>query len=230
VSPSSLRARARTAARPGRRTPIARLMLACLLGVAAALLVSCGGSSAKLIPTADAGPLQSDFETIAQDAEAGNGSCTTTEAAILKTEQDFSALPVSVDSGLRQTLRQGIENLRTRALVLCAQPLAQTAATNTTAKTTTTNTTTPPTTTTATTPPTTTTTTTPPSTTPTSTTPGGGTPAPGEGETPATGGAPGGGTGAGASSPQGENGAGANPTEGGVGAGGIGANGQETPK
>ena len=221
MSPSSLRARARTAARPGRRTPIARLMLACLLGVAAALLVSCGGSSAKLIPTADAGPLQSDFETIAQDAEAGNGSCTTTEAAILKTEQDFSALPVSVDSGLRQTLRQGIENLRTRALVLCAQPLAQTAATNTTAKTTTTNTTTPP---------TTTTTTTPPSTTPTSTTPGGGTPAPGEGETPATGGAPGGGTGAGASSPQGENGAGANPTEGGVGAGGIGANGQETPK
>ena len=161
---------------------------------------------------------------IAQDAEAGNGSCTTTEAAILKTEQDFSALPVSVDSGLRQTLRQGIENLRTRALVLCAQPLAQTAATNTTAKTTTTNTTTPPTTTTATTPPTTTATTTPPSTTPTSTTPGGGTPAPGEGETPGTGGAPGGGTGAG------ESGAGANPAEGGAGAGGIGANGQEAPK
>jgi hypothetical protein len=210
--------------------PMLRAALAGLLGITAALLVSCGGSSAKLIPTADAGPLQSDFETVAQDAEAGNGSCTTTEAAIVKTQQDFSALPASVDSGLRQTLRQGIENLSTRARVLCAQPLAQTAATNTTAKTTTTNTTTPPTTTTATTPPTTTATTTPPSTTPTSTTPGGGTPAPGEGETPGTGGAPGGGTGAGASSPQGENGAGANPTEGGVGAGGIGANGQETPK
>jgi hypothetical protein len=221
MSRSALRASAPTGAGRGPRVAIVRLALACVLVVAAALLVACGGSSAKLIPVADAGPLQSDFETVAQDAEAGNGSCTTTEAAILKTEQDFSALPTSVDSGLRQTLRQGIENLRTRSLVLCAQPLAQATSTNTTAKTTTTSTTTPPTTTTTTTPPTTTPTT-PPSTTPTSTTPGGGTPAPGEGETPGTGGAPGGGTGAG------EAGAGANPTEG--GAGGIGANGQETPK
>jgi hypothetical protein len=191
-----------------------RVLLAGSLGLAVALLVSCGGSSDKLIPTAAAGPLQSDFETVAQDAEAGNGSCTVTERAILKTEQDFGALPATLDTGLRETLRQGIENLRARALVLCAQPLAQTTPTSTTTKSTTSTATTTPTTT------TTTTTTTPPapSTTPASTTPGGGTPAPGSGEAP-TGApsGPGGGTGVGVGENGGpggsgtpENGAGAN--------------------
>lgn len=187
-----------------RRVSLLRVALACVLGIAAALLVACGSSGGKLIPVADAGPLQSDFETIAQDAQAGNGSCTATEAAILKTQQDFSELPASVDSGLRQTLRQGIENLRARALVLCAQPLAQTTPTNTTPKTTTTSTTTTntsstPTTSTPTT--TTPTTSTPTTSTPTTSVPGGGTPAPGE--TPGGAGAPsggqGGGTGVGAS-------------------------------
>jgi hypothetical protein len=209
------------------RSSVLRAALAGALGIAAALLVSCGGSSAKLIPLADAGPLQSDFETIAQDAEAGNGSCSATESAVLKTEQDFTSLPASVDSGLRQTLRQGIENLRARALALCAQPLAQTSLTNTTPKTTTSTTT--PTTTTNTTTSSTETVETPstPSTTPTTTTPGGGTPAPGVGETPPTGGgAPGGGTGAGegASNP-GEGAAGA-----GAGNGNGNANGQEAGK
>jgi hypothetical protein len=211
------------------RSSVLRAALAGALGIAAALLVSCGGSSAKLIPLADAGPLQSDFETIAQAAEAGNGSCSATESAVLKTEQDFTSLPASVDSGLRQTLRQGIENLRARALALCAQPLAQTTPTSTTTKPTTSTSTTPPTTTTNTTTSSTETaeTTSTPSTTPTTTTPGGGTPAPGVGETPPTGGgAPGGGTGAGEGA--------SNPGEGAAGAGagnGIGnANGQEAGK
>ncbi|HSZ13258.1 MAG TPA: hypothetical protein VK790_04410 [Solirubrobacteraceae bacterium] len=213
--------------RTSTRASLLRSALAGMLGIAAALLVSCGGSSAKLIPVADAGPLQSDFETVAQDAEAGNGSCTATEAAVLKTEHDFSALPASVDSGLRQTLRQGIENLRARALVLCVQPLVQTTPTSSTPKTTTstsTSTTTGTTTPTTSTPTTTTpTTSTPSTTTPTSTSPGGGTPAPGE--TPAGGGAPGGGTGAG------EGGAGgASAQEGAAGAGAGGAGGQEGAK
>ena len=169
--------------------------LAAMLGVVAALLVSCGGSTAKLIPTANAGPLQSDFEAIAHAAETGSGNCAATEAAIAKTEGDFNGLPTSVDTGLRETLRNGIDNLRSHALALCAQPLAQTTATTATTKTTT--------------PTTTPTTTTPPTTTPTqpattpTTTPiptetapgsGGGTAAPGVGEEPV---APGGGTGAG---------------------------------
>jgi hypothetical protein len=202
---SSAGSRPRAAA----RTALVRLFPAGALGVAAALLVSCGTSSTKLIPAANAGPLQSDFEEVAQAAQAGNGSCAETEAKILKTEQDFTALPTTVDTGLRNTLRQGISNLRKHALELCKQPLAQPTTPTTSPKTTTSPRTTPTTPTetqTSTTP--TTPTTTP--TTPTTSGPGGGTPAPGEATPPASGGQ-GGGTGAG------EDGSGA---AGGAGAGG----------
>jgi hypothetical protein len=186
-----------------RRRISASGLLASLLGVAAALsIAACGSSSGKLIPLADAGPLQSDFEAVAQAAETGNGDCSATEAAIGTTEQDFNELPTTVDAGLRQTLRQGIDNLRSHALALCAQPLAQATLTSTTAKTTPSTTTS----TSATTPATTETTTTPPVTPPTTTpaTPGagGGTQAPGTGEeTPAQGGGTGGVEGAGGSTP-----------------------------
>lgn len=154
-----------------RALPLLRATLAVCLGVLAALLVACSGAGKGLIPVADAGPLQGDFEAVAQAAENGDGSCTSTESALLKTEQDFAALPPSVDSGLRGTIRQGIDNLRTHALDLCAQPLPQ--STVTTPKTTTTETQTTPTET-QTTP--TETQTTPPG----PSGPGGGTPAPGE--------------------------------------------------
>jgi hypothetical protein len=185
-----------------------RLLCAGLLGVGAALLLlSCGSSGKGLIPVANAGPLQSDFEAVAQAAQSGEGDCSATEAALVKTERDFTALPASIDLGLRKTLSQGIANLRRRALKLCEQPLPQ--VTSSTSTPTTTSTQTSPTTPTETT--TTQTTTTP--TTPTSTTPGGGTPAPGNESSPGTENGPGGGTGIG-----GENGSGA----GGPGAGGAG--------
>jgi hypothetical protein len=161
-----------------RRSPAALLLrgaLAGLLGAATALALACGSSGGGLIPAGNAGPLQSDFEAIAQAAQSANGSCATTEAAIIKTEQDFRALPSGVDSGLRNTLRQGIASLRSRALVACTQPLPQSTVTTNTTKTiptTTTPTTTP--TTTETTP----TATAPTTTTPTTTSPGGGTVAP----------------------------------------------------
>jgi hypothetical protein len=203
------------------RTQMLRLALAAMLGVAAALLVACASSNGKLIPVADSGPLQGDFETVAQDAESANGNCSTTETALAKTEQDFNALPGSVDSGLLDTLRQGIDNLRKRALALCTQPLAQTTPTSTTPKpstATSTSTATTPTTT----PSTTTTSTTPsvpaPATPPS---PGGGTPAGPSEPTPGAGGEAGG-TGAGEGA--GENGAGAG------GGDGIGAGGQEGGK
>lgn len=159
-----------------RASPVLRAALALALGALAAILVSCSGSGKGLIPLADAGPLQRDFEAVAQAAENGDGSCASTESALLKTERDFSALPASVDSGLRGTLRQGIDNLRSRALALCTQPLPQSTLTTSTPKTTTstTSTTTTPTETQST--PTETqspTTTSPPG-------PGGGTPAPSE--------------------------------------------------
>jgi cytoskeletal protein RodZ len=188
-----------------------RILLTGLLGVAAALLVACGSSGKGLIPTANAGPLQSDFEAVAQAAESGEGSCTATEAAIAKTESDFAALPSSVDKGLRKTLTLGIANLRRRALALCAQPLPQSTSTTTTPTTTTSTQTTPTTTPTETTP-TTPTISTP--TTPTATTPGGGTPAPGSESEPGAASGPGGGTGIG-----GESGAGGGAGGSGQGAG-----------
>jgi type IV secretory pathway VirJ component len=175
-----------------------RLVLSTLIGIAAAVLVaSCGSSGHGLIPEANAGPLQSDFEAVAQAAQEGNGNCTATTAAINKTEQDFASLPATVDSALRNRLSEGISNLRERALALCAQPLAQTNTTTNTSHTTTTpapvrtQTTSPP-------APTPTTTSTPSSTPPTATTPaspttppannGGGTAAPKPGESGASGG------------------------------------------
>jgi hypothetical protein len=176
-----------------------RLLVASLLGVAAAVLVSCGSSGKGLIPLANAGPLQSDFEAVAQAAQSGGGDCTATTEAINKTEQDFAALPSTIDPGLHSRLSQGIANLRERALALCAQPLAQTSTTTTSARTTTTATTKTAPTPTPTTPTTTTTPTPTTPTTPTPTTPnnGGGTVAPGSGAGEES--APGGGTGAGES-------------------------------
>jgi hypothetical protein len=168
------------------RGRLLRALLAALLGVLAALLISCSSSGKGLIPTGDAGPLQSDFEAVARAAESGDGSCAATESALLKTDQDFAALPSSVDSGLHNTLRQGIENLRARSLELCAQPLPLPATTTTPKTTTSTTTETTPTVT-----QTTSTQTTPTTTTPGPSGPGGGTPAPGEG-TPGVGEAEGG--------------------------------------
>lgn len=161
----------------GRRaSPVLRAALALALGALAAILVACSGSGKGLIPVADAGPLQRDFEAVAQAAENGNGSCSSTESALLKTERDFSALPSSVDSGLRSTLRQGIDNLRSHALDLCSQPLPSSTLSTSAPKTTTTTST-------PTTTPTetqTTTTEAPPPETPEPSGPGGGTPAPSE--------------------------------------------------
>jgi hypothetical protein len=186
-----------------------RLLLAGLLGVLAALLVGCGSSGKGLIPAANAGPLQSDFEAVAQAAQSGEGSCTATEAAIAKTETDFAALPGTVDSGLHKTLSLGIANLRSRALALCAQPLPQTTTTTkTTTPTTATSTQTVPTTT-STHSETTATSTTPPTSPPTATTPGGGTPAPGNESGPGASSGPGGGTGIGGESGPGVSGTGA---------------------
>jgi hypothetical protein len=162
-----------------------RLVTVALLGVAAAVLVSCGSSGAGLIPSANAGPLQADFEAVAKAAEAGNGSCAKTEEALGKTEQDFLALPATVDKGLHKRLEEGITNLRKQALSMCQEPTAtDTSTTSTQTKTTpatgTTNTETTTSTETTTTPTTpTNTATTPPTSTPPS--PGGGVEAPEEG-------------------------------------------------
>lgn len=152
---------------------------ALVLGGAAALLVACGSSSGVLIGAAEAGPLQGDVEAVDQAAESGN--CSSTESALLKTDQDFAALPATVDRELRNRLRLGIENLHKVAREACAQPASKTTTTATTTTSTTKTNTTP------TTPTNTITTPTTPTTIPpteATETPGagGGTPAPGEGQ------------------------------------------------
>jgi hypothetical protein len=189
-----------------------RVLCAGLLGVSAALLVACGSSGKGLIPAANAGPLQSDFEAVAQAAQSGEGNCTATEATLAKTEQDFAALPATIDKGLSKRLSLGISNLRHRALALCAQQFPQATSTTSTPATTTSTQTTPTTTTTTT--ETATTQTAPPITTPTPSTPGGGTQAPGSESPPGASNGPGGGTGIGGESGSGGRGAGGSDTPG----------------
>jgi hypothetical protein len=153
------------------RAVVLRVSLAAALGVLAALLVACSSSGKGLIPTGDAGPLQGDFQAVAE--KAASGDCAATNRALLKTEDDFGKLPASVDAGLRSRLREGITKLRPDALQACEQPLPQATETTTAPRTTTSTTT-------ATTPPETQTTPTTPPTTPSPSGPGGGTPAPGE--------------------------------------------------
>jgi hypothetical protein len=187
--------------RLGRR--VLRPSLTGLLGFACATLVACGSSGKGLIPAVNAGPLQSDFEEVAQAAKTGNGDCTATREAIAKTEADFQKLPASVDSGLRERLRVGLANLSSQARSLCAEPLAgvttATTPTSTSSTQTTTSSTSTSTSTTLSRP--TTTLSTPSTTTPPP--PGGGTPAPGE-----SGGTPGGENGNGEGNGAGAGGAG----------------------
>lgn len=146
--------------------------LAGLLGVAVALLASCGGSGGGLIPKISAEPLKGDFETVAQAAQSGD--CAATATAIRTARHDFAELPSSVNAGLRNQIGKGLENLATRALAVCAQPLPQATSTTTTPSTTTTRSA-------PTTPTVTQTTPTETASTPTTTAPpgpGGGTPAP----------------------------------------------------
>jgi hypothetical protein len=146
-----------------------RLVPTALLGAGAALLVSCGSSGTGLIPSANGTALQGDFEAVARVATSGDGSCSATESALGKTEQDFLALPATLDRGLRGRLQTGITNLRKQALEMCSEPApsatSTTSSQTTTTPTTSTTTETPPTTSTTTSTPTssqTTTTTTPP--------------------------------------------------------------------
>ena len=186
-----------------------RLIPAGLLGVGAAVLVSCGSSGKGLIPLAYAGPLQSDFQAVLRAAQEGDGSCTSTNAKIAKAEHDLRALPATVDGGLRGRLAEGVANLAVRARTMCTQPLSPlTTTTSTTATTPPPTSTTPSTTSTA-----------PTATTPTSTAPppppsgeGGATRAPGTGNDE--------GRGAGEAEPESEQ-----EAAGGVEAGEIGANG-----
>lgn len=174
------------------------LSLALLAGVACALLVACGGSTAKdLIPDDQASAMTSQLAKI--DVAVRRGRCTGVDTAVAKLQSQVNDLSRKVNASLRAELQKGVQNLNDIAFDQCSTN-AETTATTPTQTTTTTATqtvetqTTPTATTptettpTVTTPPETTTTpTVPPQTTPT-TPPEGGATIPGDG-TDTTGGA-----------------------------------------
>jgi hypothetical protein len=100
-----------------------------VIALTGTLLASCGGSGSGLIPSADAGPLEHDFEEVARLAMSGNGSCTQTTEAIEKAERDFARISASIDASLRARLQEGISNLRKQALTQCAHVVTSTTST-----------------------------------------------------------------------------------------------------
>jgi hypothetical protein len=142
-----------------------RFPLAFLLGVAAAVLLACGGSNKKLLPAVSADRLKNDLADVRQAVDQQD--CSAAGKAFSAFESDLQRVPPTVDRRLRARLNEGKNRLAPRIPIDCNQP---TTSTSTVPTTTTTTTTTAPTTTTP--PPTTTTptTTTPTTTTPTDTT------------------------------------------------------------
>jgi cell division septation protein DedD len=143
-------------------------VLAAVLGVAAAALVSCGGTASRrdLIPPGSADRMKSALSDVRSAVDSGD--CAGAARALTRARGALVSLPSSVDDRLVARLRQGISRLEALAPRQCAQQDTQTTTVQTT-ETTTPETTTTQTPTTDTTP--TTSTTTPTDTTPTATTP-----------------------------------------------------------
>jgi hypothetical protein len=143
-------------------------VLAAVLGVAAAALVSCGGTPSRreLIPSGSADRMKSALTDVRSAVDSGD--CAGAARALTRARGALVSLPSSVDDRLVARLRQGISRLEALAPRQCAQQDTQTTTVQTT-ETTTPETTTTQTQTTDTTP--TTATTTPTDTTPTATTP-----------------------------------------------------------
>jgi hypothetical protein len=144
-----------------------RLPLAFVLGVAAALLVACGGSSQKLLPAVSADRLTNHLAEVRQALDQQD--CHKAQAGVQALYSDFARIPPTVDRSLRTRLREGIDKLSARVPTDCQQPTTTTDTIPTTTTPAPTTDTTPPDTTTTTTPTDTTTTTTPTDTTTTTT-------------------------------------------------------------
>jgi hypothetical protein len=142
-----------------------RLPLAFLLGVAAAVLVACGGgSNKKLLPAVTADRLKNDLADMRQALDQHD--CAAAQNALATFTADLDRIPNTVDRRLRARLRVGAAKLAVRVPKDCQQTTTTTDTVPTTTTTTPTDTTTTPTTTTTT---PTDTTTTPPTTTTTPT-------------------------------------------------------------
>jgi hypothetical protein len=120
-----------------------RLPLAFLLGVAAALLVSCGSSNNKLLPAVSADRVKNDLAAVRQALDQHD--CQKAAAGVQALYLDIGRLPPVVDRRLRIRLREGADKLSARVPTDCRQPATTqttpTTPTDTTTTTTTTDTT-----------------------------------------------------------------------------------------
>jgi hypothetical protein len=99
-------------------------LIAALLGVAAALLVSCGGDRSALIPQSSAEDLKAALADVEQ--AVASGDCAETGRALTRARGALVNLPPSVDDRLVARLQRGIENLESIAPQECQQAATQT--------------------------------------------------------------------------------------------------------
>jgi hypothetical protein len=85
-------------------------VVALLLGVCAALVAACAGSTKGGIPAASASDLKSQLEDIRERVDAGR--CGELNGQLRQVDEGIDSLPESVDEQLKQALRDGANRLR----------------------------------------------------------------------------------------------------------------------
>jgi len=104
-------------------------LLALVLGVGAALLVSCGGTSGQ-IPAGDASQLKGHLDQV--DAAVAQRNCPAADSALQQARRDLASLDnkgTAVDGRLRSRLRDGVEKLDAQANMECEQDATTTTTT-----------------------------------------------------------------------------------------------------
>ena len=104
-------------------------VVALLLGVGAALLVACGGTTKGGIPAASAGELKSQIEDVQQAVDGGR--CNELDGQLRQVDEGIEALPATVDQRLRQSLADAGDRLRQAANSECADTTTETQTTET---------------------------------------------------------------------------------------------------
>jgi hypothetical protein len=115
-------------------------LLVFVLGFGAAALGACGSSSSSksLIPVADAGPLQNDFDAVA--SAIADHDCPGSSSAIRRAQAHVDSLPRATSEQLTQRLQDGLQTLQRQAADECVATVATTTTETTTTETTTTDT------------------------------------------------------------------------------------------
>jgi cell division septation protein DedD len=95
------------------------MLVALLLGGAAAFLVACGDSNG-LLSSGQSGKLSGELDAISQAVSKGN--CHSAEQRSANLRDDVNALPSKVDSKLLKALQDGAVTISSRAAKDCTNP------------------------------------------------------------------------------------------------------------